>query len=192
MGTITITNQYRFYDELLAFLTFCRLKYEPKFQDDTTYYLILGGTHNVRFSLKYVANSLLKAIREGNPPQSVSFELEAAAKPITGQIGVNMWDFSILSKLVLQGLFINYFERIKDEVIKNYGSQAKWPTVWRFAQVVRNSCAHGKIRIDNPKSSPVTWRTLAYTSTDNGRQVFWDDMAEADLIFLMLDMDSAV
>jgi hypothetical protein len=82
-------------------------------------------------------------------------------------------------------MFLQYYETWANEV-------QGLDMVWQFGRVVRNACAHdGKIRIQNPKAASVNWRTLSYSSADNGHLIF-DDFTAVEMISLMEDMDSAL
>lgn len=65
--------------------------------------------------------------------------------------------------------------------------------MWNFGRTIRNAFAHdGQIEIRGPSAPPVTWKSLNYTHTDNGRQIFLHDMGEAEAILLMAEMDASV
>jgi hypothetical protein len=73
------------------------------------------------------------------------------------------------------------------------GEQEKWPPVLRFGWAVRNAFAHdGKILFKNPNATSVTWRGFTYGPPDNGHQILYTDLMDADVIILMEEMDDAI
>lgn len=90
--------------------------------------------------------------------------------------------------------FVHYFESTVSLVRNTYGTNpAQWPAVWNFGRVVRNAFAHGgRINIQNPAVPPVTWRSLTYAYSDNGREIVYQDMTNVELVILMDEMDQAV
>lgn len=89
--------------------------------------------------------------------------------------------------------FMSYYERYLDAVEELWGKEKKgrWPPNWQFGWAIRNACAHnGKIHFRDKGHAPVKWRTLQYDFSDNGRTVLFDEMAGAELVLLMEDMDA--
>ena len=91
-----------------------------------------------------------------------------------------------------QSMFVNYFGRYRPDIETQYGENTTgWPQDWNFGRVVRNSFAHkGVVYFKNASAPPVQWRGLTYSPADNGRNVMNRDLWPADLIYLMMDMDS--
>jgi hypothetical protein len=90
-----------------------------------------------------------------------------------------------------QSMFVNYFEREHPQIEAKYGKHPTWPADWNFARIVRNSVAHNnEVCFSNSKAAPVAWRGLVYSPTDNGREVLHKDLWPADLIYLMMDLDT--
>ena len=95
------------------------------------------------------------------------------------------------SKLI-SGAFVTYFESHRDAVEGKYGKQTTgWPDVWNFGRIIRNAFSHsGKVHFENPKAAPVSWKTLAYGPSDNGRAILYVDVTVVDIILLMEEMDA--
>ena len=91
-----------------------------------------------------------------------------------------------------QAMFVNYFERYRLYIEQKHGADpSKWPAVWNFARVVRNTVAHGGcVHFHSASASAASWRGLTYSPSDNGRKVLFDDLWIGDLIYLMMDMDA--
>jgi hypothetical protein len=85
--------------------------------------------------------------------------------------------------------FISYFEGVRDLIEVKHGSKtANWPVTLNFGRVVRNAFAHGSA-IDIRDATTVAWRGVAYSRSQNGRQVIYNDLTAGDVTLLMLDMD---
>ena len=67
-----------------------------------------------------------------------------------------------------------------------------WPPPLNFARVVRNAIAHGAIKINDPKSAPVSWRGLSYSHADNGKKIVGTDLKLGELLALMFDANDAL
>lgn len=51
--------------------------------------------------------------------------------------------------------------------------------------------AHGsRIKIDNVKAAPVSWKGLSYGPEQNGREIFGTDIEVGDLLMLMILMSA--
>jgi len=85
--------------------------------------------------------------------------------------------------------FGDFFEAYRDTLESNFGeAPTKWPNVWNFGRVIRNSCAHGGEIYFKPNSKPVKWHNLQYGPLDNRRPVLFNDMGVGDFIALMFEM----
>jgi hypothetical protein len=90
-------------------------------------------------------------------------------------------------------LFVEFYETYRGFIHGAYRKPERYPPLWRFARVVRNSVAHGGcITILDSKESPATWRSLSYSYADNGRSIIGGheaDLSPGDLILLMFEMN---
>ena len=93
---------------------------------------------------------------------------------------------------VLGGCFTQFWDKASHIAERRFGSDvSRWPASLNFARVMRNSFAHGnRIHFVNPNAPPVSWRTIRYCPSDNGRVVLYMDMALADFIVLIEDVSS--
>jgi|SRR5665213_581605 len=112
------------------------------------------------------------------------------------RIGVS----SLLNKLLISltnPIFVDFFELYRPWLKTKFGGDANsWPEIFNFARVIRNvvSHHHGYLHFDNKKAPAVSWRSLTYSPSDEGKYVLGyivdgkvPDMTTADLIILMLD-----
>ncbi len=90
-----------------------------------------------------------------------------------------------------QSLLTNLFEEQRPVLEARYGLVAHWPAVWNFARVVRNAMSHGG-RLTIRDQSSVRWKSLSYSSADNGRRIVNVDIWPGDLFFLVREMDAAL
>jgi hypothetical protein len=87
-------------------------------------------------------------------------------------------------------IYLMFFERYNRWLKQTYGYDGiNWPPTLNFARVVRNAAAHGKIKIDNKKAGPVTWRGLSYDHTNDGRTIIGTDLGVGDILGLMFEID---
>jgi hypothetical protein len=94
---------------------------------------------------------------------------------------------------IMEHAFVAYYERYADEIntARSIAGAGSLPTL-AFANVIRNAFAHGgTIHFKQAKIGVVvSWEVLTYSFNDNGRQIMYNDMNEADVILLMLEMDT--
>jgi hypothetical protein len=102
---------------------------------------------------------------------------------------------SSFKKAILQSVgafFGDFFEAYRDWLERNIDTNpTRWPSVWNFGRVIRNSCAHdGLIYFESEKATPVKWHNLEYGWSNNERRVLFNDMGVGDLIALMFEMSA--
>ncbi len=104
---------------------------------------------------------------------------------------IRLDNIQLMTSRLIGDAFISYYESKSTFAKEKWGNETKrWPATWRFGQVMRNACVHdGKIFFKKENDSAVQWRSLRYDYADNGRQILFDEIAGADLIFLMEEMD---
>lgn len=92
-------------------------------------------------------------------------------------------------------IFILHFEQCSDWLLANgRGDSSKWPAAVDFARVMRNAVAHGgRIKMDKTRKGnpprPVSWKSLSYSESDNGKSILGTEVFGPDLIALMFDVD---
>jgi hypothetical protein len=100
---------------------------------------------------------------------------------------------SILTS-IFQPVLINYFERNRDKLEAKYGSdRTKWPSAWQMGWLVRNGLSHGnKVFFERPTASPVTWGGASLGPSDNGKQLVFGLINQADILFLLFEMEDTL
>lgn len=93
---------------------------------------------------------------------------------------------------VISPIFLMFFERYNDWLDATYGDAKNWPATLNFSRVVRNSIAHGKIKIRNPAAPSVRWRDLEYGYKDNGHQIIGSDIKLGEMVALIFDVSDAL
>jgi hypothetical protein len=104
---------------------------------------------------------------------------------------------ALMVSLAMQAFFVRYYESMADQIADAYGSRAqwqRWPPVLRFGKIVRDAFAHnGLVHINGQNPPPSTvWWGVDYGPSQNGQRVLYGDLALADLVVLMEEMDDAI
>ncbi len=126
----------------------------------------------------------------GTTPTSVMVGFEPAAKlPVHQTMNAGGTNFDILG-----ALFTTFFEAGKEWLLANVNADPqKWPSIWRFGRVVRNSIAHGgKLDFRNANAAPENWYALTYSPASNGKRIIATDLGPADLLILLFEMSDAL
>lgn len=88
-----------------------------------------------------------------------------------------------------QAMFVNYFENNVVKFKSKYGIRKYWPPVLQFAAVIRDAVSHGGAISIDKDVAPVAYFGLQYSRDDNGTKILHNHLTNADLFYLMLDMD---
>ena len=141
-------------------------------------------------SLLFYPYTLLDDVVALKWPTKMIFQEKAIEIPASAILNLGPLERPLFA--LEQSMFVNYFERERIGIETQFGTNTDaWPSDWNFARVVRNSVAHkNAVFFNNPAASPVSWRGLVYCPADNGRRVMNGDLWAADLIYLMMDLDS--
>jgi hypothetical protein len=94
-------------------------------------------------------------------PDQIKFRLDEHPKPSNAESGKSATAL-MLTKIILPFFIDFYAENSSWVKSKFWQSQKSWPSIWRFAWVVRNAAAHGEIKIYDPTMVPVSWYDLTY------------------------------
>lgn len=97
-----------------------------------------------------------------------------------------------MGSTVFAAIFATFAEQAKDWVHQNIATDhALYPPVTNFARVFRNAVAHGgRVNIDNPNATSVSWRGKTISHADNKRQIVGSsEFAPGDVVMLLLDLD---
>lgn len=87
-------------------------------------------------------------------------------------------------------IFILFYENAKPFLESEFGTnQAGWPSIWDFARVIRNACAHGgHLSMTGRQPRPVSWHHLTYDQSRNGRRIVGGDLTVADMLVLLFEL----
>ena len=195
-------SRHRFFDDLVTFLSSTaslgiafdahRVGIAHAYQP--TDYLTLEGIARVsNIEVRFFPYPVMQILVANGWPTEIYLDDRPLGNPapphplwLTGLQG--------LHGSIIGSAFVHYFETIRPVVEQNHGTDPRnWPSVWDFARVVRNAFAHaGQITFRNLAAPGVSWRSLSYNPTDNGRQILYQDVTAVEIILLMEDMDTAV
>ena len=131
----------------------------------------------------------LRVAIDGGTPNAIEIAfcpLTEAKQPMVGPVSTTTGLKNVMLAIG-QPIFLMFFERYNVWLTANLGLVTNWPMTLNFARLVRNAIAHGGIKINNPNSPPVTWKTLSYSHADNGRKIIGLDLGLGDLIGLMIE-----
>lgn len=134
---------------------------------------------------------LLNSLASNIWPTEIKFDespLSDETKGMRQPVNLSVTD-SFHAQLI-KSAFIAYYEQFSLVIEKKYVTIKNWPSVWSFGRVVRNAFVHNGIYFSNSKSPSVSWKTLTYSPSDNGRQILYIDLAVVEIILLMEEMDS--
>jgi hypothetical protein len=147
----------------------------------------------VGMRLSWAPTLLMNDICANRMPSSLKF-VEAVQEPIATDAVLNLGAIDPLLYSFGQAMITNYFERQLKNIERTFSKdRSRWPAVWNFGRVVRNSMSHGgRIFFENKKAPAVSWRQLSYSPADNDRVILHRDLWPADLIYLLRDMDQFV
>jgi hypothetical protein len=205
LGTVVFTRADGFFDDLLvnltnnqalahSFVLYIQGAERPWFDFETAVYSAHQSDVEFEWSpapaMRMVFSQLQPPINEIKMVQRVRKPAYLMGKRIPNRnyLGPLEQRYSSLDRQ----LVISYFERHQDEIRQKFGGQKHWPAVWQFGRVVRNAAAHdGALYFaGHTNQISVSWKGLEYTSADQGRIIFNRDLGLADLILLLIEMDS--
>ncbi|WP_291399560.1 hypothetical protein [Daejeonella sp.] len=155
------------------------------------HYLTIEGIKSVtNCEIRFYPHDTLNEISINSWPNKIRLQ----KAPLTKNIPEHPIVLNGIQKLhgsMIQSAFIHFYERYVSEVKLKFGENTmNWPAVWNFGRVIRNAFAHGgEIKIENPNSPKVSWSSLEYDSTFNGRNIMYKDITPVETIFLMDEMD---
>jgi hypothetical protein len=141
--------------------------------------------------IKLPWNELLQTALKNSEPRK--FEIIFAPKHSRRTIfRVKTMGLAKIWGMTVGSLLGDFYEGYRDWLEQNVNKNPyKWPSVWNFGRIIRNSVAHGgAIYFINPKAAPVKWYDLEYGPTDNGKPVLFNDMAMGDFIALLFEMSN--
>jgi len=135
-------------------------------------------------------HTLLDEVHANRWPMTLVVEEELIQIPASAILNLGIFERQFLA--LERSMFVSYFERDRPQIEAKYSKDTtRWPGDWNFGRIVRNSAAHNdEVVFNNLKAVPVTWHNLTYSPADNGRKILHVDLWPADLMCLMMDLDS--
>lgn len=199
-------EKHTFFNEFVAILcshaSFSATLFTMKTSDelnalaDSNGLLLIYESTTIDMCLSWKPYSTLKLISENLWPSKVElilFDRNHVKTRKNDKFNLTNNESSKLHQLNIQSSFTSYYERFKPLLWKKFNKAEEWPNTWRFARIVRNAYSHdGKIDIRNQNTEPVSWKTLTYGPSDNGKDITGSDITIVDIFFLMLDMDKDI
>jgi hypothetical protein len=95
--------------------------------------------------------------------------------------------------------FVHYYESVLPLIVERWGRHRahwhQWPDVLRFGAAVRDDFVHGRpFGKPKPGAPSSTWYGLVHDPANTPDKVFvmFEDLMEADVVFLMEEMDDAI
>lgn len=197
-----LQSQHRFFDSLVAFtasasslgiaLAAQKNGNSPGFSPNE--YVALTGNPTVAgVEFHFFPHKILSAlVGNGWPTTLVLDEHPINPQPVVHSL--NLTGLQGVHGAMIANAFVKYFEETRTFTEAKYSTNCQqWPSVWNFGRVIRNALGHkGTIKFDNPNAQPVTWKSLSYSPSDNGKAILYHDVTAVELILLMEDMDAVI
>jgi hypothetical protein len=188
-------SDHNFFDNLATFL-FSYSSAVLAFELFKNGSLDKGSDHSVSLpaihsqtNLEFRINSLFEKDLGREWPGEIAFE----ETPLTTK---PRWKKSLsplaqVLRSLAYSMFIDYYERYFTSIGRDYPGGIKvWPKNWVFARIIRNTVYSGElINFRHPSIEKVDWKNLTISREDHGKTNLHKIISEADLIYLMMDMD---
>lgn len=155
-------------------------------EDDTATFDAAASSQRLIFKPR----ALVAAMVNNRWPDHVSFVVEEIPPmPVGSAIALGVLENFLFG--LGQSLITNFFEEQRDRLDSHYGRVSNWPAVWNFARFLRNAMSHGGC-VTIRDQTQVTWKSLSYSSADNGRKIVNVDIWPGDLFILVKEMENAL
>lgn len=135
-----------------------------------------GLTINEDYS--YKVYKPLKAIVENIPINRIEFNVYASLKSEVENLS-NSYHIDqppLFNQKTIGSAFVNFYETIKPSIEAKFTQNTNsWPSELNFARVIRNAYSHGgNIHFANNLAPTVSWKSLTYSPSDNGKSIHTD------------------
>jgi hypothetical protein len=153
------------------------------------------GTRWPEYALAVPLRGPLESALVGRPPPAIEIGImrdAAANQKELPDARLKTDGLRPVAAHLVSPILLMFFERYMEWLKANLGDVADWPDTLNFARFVRNTIAHGKIRVLNPRAADVQWRDLRYGYTNNGAQVIGKDIQMGEMLALMFDTSKAL
>jgi hypothetical protein len=149
----------------------------------------------IKEAWSFKAYKPFKGIVDNNPVERIEFNIYVPfSMLIKGTEGYHYVDQpNLFQQKVIGSAFVTFFESRKDKIETKYSKDlSKWPSVLNFARVIRNAYSHkGQIHFLNPAAASVSWRTLTYSPSDNGKSIH-TEIFVPEIIALMKEVEQQI
>ena len=144
---------------------------------------------NSKTMIKLPCFNPIPAALKGVVPDAIQISVETCAPP-PQQYTHKTSGFKSVVMYAGTPIFVDFFESHKASIIEKFSNPpTKWPEIWNFGRVIRNSISHpGCLHFESQSHAPVRWKGLTYDPKMNGQKVIGEDISLGDLILLMLEM----
>lgn len=151
----------------------------------------------IKEAYSYKAFKPLSGIVKNTPTEVVEFNIYpplpvgTSVKTISDSHYVDQP--TLFQQRIIGSAFVNFFERNKSTIETKFGQNpSSWPPELNFARVIRNAYSHGgQIHFTSPSASPVTWRGIRYSYSDNGKSIH-DKIYLPEIIELMKEIEKQI
>lgn len=197
-----LRSQHRFFDSLVEFtasisslgIALAAQKNGNALRFSPNEFIALTGNPAVAgIEFHFYPENIFSTLADGGwPSKLMLIEHPINQRPVAHSLCLS--DLQGIHGAMITSAFIKYYEENRSFTVTKYSENSQnWPSVWKFARVVRNALVHkGTIKLDKPNAQPVVWRGLSYSNSDNGKAVLYHDVTAVELILLMEDMDAVI
>lgn len=135
-------------------------------------------------------NDMMALALQGDAPDALTIEFTAGLP--RGYVAPER-QARVLNGLMtslISAQFVLFMAEGRDAIAARWGEDhSKWPSTLSFARIIRNAAAHGgALYFTNPSAAPVTWRTVTYGPSMNGRRILGTELWVPDLLMLMAEV----
>lgn len=184
-------NDLCFKDLITAYIVLARMSY-PQFPNPNVHaHTVNTLCFQYDIEIQLDASSILNALETHTLPTSLELKLAPSIFPkpkVTDQDRANnvyIWAYTN----VFSQSFLSFFEKCKPIFLERYGKPNKYPSATSFGNLVRNAFAHdGKVSFDKKNKNPISWRSLKFSQSDNGKPLLYSELSNGDLIMLMAEI----
>jgi hypothetical protein len=199
---IEIDNSYRFFDGAIGFIAgVCATKIVREVQSSgkgrpfkDNDYVFFAGTHCATNKNYFVyPNDIYKHLINNDWSKSLKIIFRENTTPNEARPKAEFTSFNKISLALGQAMYIQFWESIKVEIENTFGKikDKRWPEIFVFGWIIRNTFAHNNFRLEINDSSieNVRWAGLTYGYSKCGSYSSKDIMF-FELILLMRDIEN--
>ncbi len=131
----------------------------------------------------------------GTLPNTISITIEDASGPgSSSDVAQQPGNLQNVLTHIFHPMLVNYFERHRSALEARFGSdRTNWPSSWQMGWLVRNGLSHGnRVYFERHTARPVSWGGVTLSPTDNGTQLVFGILNQADIILLLFEMEETL